>query len=146
MLHRIEYSMFHFIVWFSRLDESSFQSIFEQITKLILVNHDQDLSTDLFRNYTTNVYARILKVFKNLKSLTVTQPFGIFYPGLSLCGLPSDTCFSPILTYLSINVNTFDDCLYLLDGRLKQLTELSVNVCDVDKPSVIPHNMVSFSK
>jgi hypothetical protein len=138
--------MFHFIVKFSRLDESSLQSIFEQITNLILVNHDQNGSIGLLKNYTINVYARILNYFKNLKNLTIIQPFRMLYPGLSLCDLPSGTCFSPILTCLNISVNTFDDCLYLLDGRLKQLTELSVAVYDIDNSSVIVHNMVSSSK
>jgi len=68
------------------------------------------------------------------------------YPGLSLYDLPSTTFFSPILTHLHINVNTFDDCLYLLDGRLKQLITLSVTVYSVDNSLAIVHNIVSFYK
>ncbi|CAM4974203.1 unnamed protein product [Rotaria socialis] len=141
-LNKLE--IFHFqqqIVLNYFTDESSLQSIFEQITNLILVNHDQNGSIGLLKNYTTNVYACILDFFKNLKNLTVIQPFRILYPGLSLSDLPSGTFFSLILTYLNINVNTFDDCLYLLDGRLKQLAELSVAIYDIDNSSVIVHNV-----
>ncbi|CAF4928919.1 unnamed protein product [Rotaria sp. Silwood1] len=63
------------------------------------------------------------------------------YPGLSLCYLPSTTFSSPILTHLYINVKTFDDCLYLLDGRLRKLTTLCVNVYSIDEYSRIVHNM-----
>ncbi len=66
------------------------------------------------------------------------------YPGLSLCGLPLTTFSSPILTHLYINVKTFDDCLYLLDGRLRKLTTLCVTVYSIDYYSRIVHNMVSL--
>jgi hypothetical protein len=95
-------------------------------------------------NYTTNVYARILNFFMGLKNLSIIEPSVMSYPGLSLYDLPSTTFVSPILTHLYINVNTFDDCLYLLDGRLKQLTTLSVIVYSIDSSSAIVHNLVSF--
>ncbi|CAF4151365.1 unnamed protein product, partial [Rotaria sordida] len=69
-------------------------------------------------------------------------PYAIsMYPGLSLCYLPSTTFSSSILTHLYINVETFDDCLYLLDGRLRKLTTLCVNVYSIDEYSEIVHNM-----
>lgn len=39
-----------------------------------------------------------------------------------------------------------DDCLYLLDGQLKQLTTLIIRIRNIDKSSAIIHNMVSFNK
>jgi hypothetical protein len=66
----------------------------------------------------------------------------MLYPGLSFCDLPSTTFHSSILTDLYIHVETFDDCLYLLDGRLKQLTTLSVNVYSIDNSSTIVYNTV----
>jgi hypothetical protein len=102
------------------------------------------------KNYTTNVYSHILTFFKNLKILTVVEPPARVhypgYPGLSLCDLPSTTFSSSILTFLYINVKTFDDCLYLLDGRLRTLTTLYVTVYSIDTSSGIVHNMVSFYK
>jgi hypothetical protein len=131
---------------FSPLGEPSLRSIFqEQITNLTLINDDKDEIIRSLQNYTTNVYSHILTFFKNLKELSIMGPSAIsMYPGLSLCYLPSTTFSSPILTHLYINVKTFDDCLYLLDGRLRKLTTLCVNIYSIDTSSGIVHNMVSF--
>ncbi|UJR34875.1 hypothetical protein I4U23_027653 [Adineta vaga] len=100
----------------------------EQITHLILVNHDKDKLTELSNNYTVDVYERILKFFKNLKHLNIIGSVKMSNPYLSLVGLPPNTFHSSILTYLSIDMCSLDDCLYLLDGRLKQLTTLNDNL------------------
>ncbi|CAM4741141.1 unnamed protein product [Rotaria magnacalcarata] len=77
-----------------------------------------------------------------LTKLSITGPYPIsMYPGLSLRYLPSTTFSSPTLTHLYINVKTFDDCLYLLDGRLRKLTTLCVNIYSIDEYSTIVHNM-----
>lgn len=133
---------------FSPLDESSLRSIFqEQITNLILINDDRDGMIRSWKNYTTNVYSHILTFFKNLKNLSVIEPSVVLgYPALSLCDLPSTTFSSSILTHLHISVKNFDDCLYLLDGRLRKLTTLCVNVYYMETSSGIIHNMVSFYK
>ena len=133
---------------FPPLDKSSLRSIFqEQITNLTLINNDEDEWTRSLKNYTTNVFGHILTFFKNLKELSIIGPSAIsMYPGLLLCYLPSTTFSSPILTHLYINVKTFDDCLYLLDGRLGKLTTLCVNIYSIDEYSRIVHNMVSFYK
>ncbi len=68
----------------------------------------------------------------------------MLYPGLSLCNLPSTTFYSSILTHLYIHVETFDDCLYLLDDRLERLTTFSVTIYSIDNSSTIVHNMVNF--
>ncbi|CAF2346741.1 unnamed protein product [Rotaria sp. Silwood2] len=124
-------------------NESLVRSIFqEQITNLTLINDDEDGMIRSLKNYTTNVYSHILTFFKNLKELSIMEPSAIsMYPGLSLCYLPSTTFSSPILTHLYINLKTFDDCLYLLDGRLRKLTTLCVNVYSIDEYSRIVHNM-----
>jgi hypothetical protein len=134
--------------WFSPLGKSSLRSIFqEQIINLILINNDKEEMIGSVTNYTRNVYNHILTFFKNLKNLSVMDPSTMpSYPGLSLRDLPSTTFSSPILTHLYINMNTFDDCLYLLDGRLRQLTTLCVTVYAIDKSSGFVHIMVSFYK
>ena len=98
------------------------------------------------KNYNKNVYEHILKFFKNLKHLNIIEIPNQLYPPLLLCDSPSISFFSTTLTYLCINVDTFDDCLYLLDGRLKQLTTLIVKTRQICKSSLIIHNMVSFNK
>ncbi|CAF0770559.1 unnamed protein product [Adineta steineri] len=74
------------------------------------------------------------------------EPSAVSYPTLSLCYLPSTSFSSPILTHLNINVETFDDCFYLLDGRLRKLTTLCVDVYHMDTFEEIVYNMVSFYK
>ncbi|CAF1297643.1 unnamed protein product [Adineta steineri] len=119
-------------------NESRLQYIFQQqITDLILVNVDKYNMAVSLENYTRNVYVHILNFCENLTHLTVT---GTSYPALSLCHLPSNTFSSSILTYLNITVRTLDDCLYLLDGRLKQLTILIVEISLTNSTTII-HNM-----
>jgi hypothetical protein len=126
------------------LDESSLRCVFHQITNLILVNNDKHESLRASTEYTRNVYAHIVNCFKNLKYLNIVRPDITIYPGLSLCNLPSNTFHFSILTDLHINVETFVDCLHLLDGRLKQLTTLNVIVHSIDKSSAIVRNMVNL--
>ncbi|CAM4815973.1 unnamed protein product [Rotaria magnacalcarata] len=74
-LNKLE--IFHFqqqIVLNYFTDESSLQSIFEQITNLILVNHDQHGSIGLLKNYTTNDNLPNLKCF-SLKSICRFQQY-----------------------------------------------------------------------
>jgi hypothetical protein len=130
----------------SYLDQSSLRSIFQdQITNLILINDDDHIK-DHGSIYTSKIYAHILNFFKNLKVLNIIETSVMSYPALSLCYLPSNTFSSSILTELHINVETFNDCLYLLDGRLKQLTRLSVTVDHVPKSISIINSMVSLEK
>jgi hypothetical protein len=141
VIDRIDYCKFHY---FFSLDESSLPSIFrQQITKLILVNNDTNESISSLKDYTKNVYVNILNFFKNLKHLNIIGPY---VPGLSLCNLSSTTFYSSILTYLCITVANFDDCLYLVDGRLKRLTTFNVTVYSIDNSSTIVHNMVNFHR
>lgn len=128
------------------LDESPFWYIFkQQITDLILINNDQNAGVQMM-NYTTNVYARILSLFENLKNFSVVRACIDECPPLSLHGLPSTTFFSSILTKLSINVYYFEDCLSLLDGRLKQLSTFIVNVDGAENDSSMVFNSVSLHR
>ncbi len=85
-----------------------------------------------------------MNFFKNLKHLNIIGSYVPCSPGLSLRDLPSTTFYSSILTHLCIHVQTIDDCLYLLDGRLKQLTTCNVTVYFIENSSTIVHNTVNF--
>ncbi|CAF4076435.1 unnamed protein product [Rotaria magnacalcarata] len=99
-------------------DESLLRSVFQQqITSLILVNDDKGAIIGSLNEYTRNIYVHILNFFKNLTHLNIIGP------NIMLCP-----------------VENFDDCLYLLDGRLKQLTTFNVNVYSIDTSSTIVHN------
>ncbi|CAF3091368.1 unnamed protein product [Rotaria sp. Silwood2] len=123
-------------------NESPLRYIFQQqITELILGNRDRNSMIGSSKKYTTNVYGHILKFFKNLKYLSIIETFNPSYPCLSLHKLPPATFFSSTLTHLCINMFTLDDCLYLLDGRLKQLSTLIIGISYVGEFSSIIHNM-----
>jgi hypothetical protein len=85
-----------------------------------------------------------LTYFEKLEHLNVIQTTILGYPGLSIRYLPLNTFSSLTLTYLSINVITFTDCLCLLGGRLKQLRTLIVQIYSLDTDLSIVHNLVSI--
>ncbi|CAF4161791.1 unnamed protein product [Rotaria sordida] len=122
-------------------NQSIFQDIFKhQITELILENSDQGRGAISLEEYTENIYARILTFFENLTHLSIVKSSSISeYPPLSIWYLPS-TFSSSILTKLNINVRRIHDCFHLLDGRLKQLKILIVEVGYIDNNLQIIHN------
>jgi len=112
----------------SSLDKSNFGRIVkQQITDLILMTSGKhDILT--MKDYTRNVCARIIDFCENLKYLNIDQSSLEGYHFVSFSGLPSTIFSSLTLTKLSIRVYHFEDCLCLLDGRLKHLTNLTVNI------------------
>jgi hypothetical protein len=52
---------------------------------------------------------------------------------------------SSTLIKLKINVSTFVDCLYLLDGRLDSLSTLIINVEEIHDPLLNIHTRVSIT-
>ncbi|CAF2666240.1 unnamed protein product [Rotaria sp. Silwood2] len=122
-------------------DNSVFRHIFQhRITDLILHNNDQYISKMRLDIYTRNVYGHILAIFKNLKHFTIISSSFHEYPHLSISYLPATVYFSSTLTVLCINVFHFEDCLYLLDGRLKQLSTLIVEIRYIFNLKLIHHN------
>ncbi|CAF0787306.1 unnamed protein product [Adineta steineri] len=81
------------------------------------------------------------EIVSNYFTSNIMEPSVVSYPHLSLCCLPSTSFSSPILTHLYINVQDFDDCLFLLDGRLSKLTTLCIVVYHMDTLEKIVHNM-----
>ncbi|CAF1507625.1 unnamed protein product [Adineta steineri] len=124
------------IVSYYFTDESSFRRIFrEQITDLILI-YDKNNDITVQREYRNGIHEYIMKFFHNLKYLSINGPSS----HLILDDSSPTTCFSSILTKLCVYVYCFQDCLTLLDGRLKQLTTFIVEI-DHSEPSSIAHNM-----
>ncbi len=79
----------------------------------------------------SNLFALILSLGKCLKNLTISQ----LLSGRSLTDptfyLASVHHVSLTLTKLKINVNTFDDCLYILDGHLQCLSTLIIDILKI---------------
>ncbi|CAF3071348.1 unnamed protein product, partial [Rotaria sp. Silwood2] len=125
-------------------DKSILQHIFKcQITELILENTDNSAYVDdeiLSEKYNKNAYKSILTLFKNLQSLSIVGSSINSYPPLSILDLPSTIICSSNLTKLCIYVDSLDDCLYLLDGHLKQLTIFIVQIDYIHNDLSIVHN------
>jgi hypothetical protein len=131
----------NFIFVFYIQDNSILRNLLtQQITHL---NIDiQNETTSQLSEISSNIFALILSLAKRLIHLNFCQLFpqrkmsSCIYEllptscNLSICvyKLPQTICMSSSLTELKINVATFDDCLYLLDGHLHCLSKLIINV------------------
>lgn len=89
--------------------------------------------------YPEGVYEHVIQFSKNLQHLSVTG----FCVVLVLENCPLTACSSSTLNKLCVCVGRFEDCLALLDGRLKNLTSFSVAVSYGDHVPLIVYNMVS---
>ena len=126
------------------LDDSHFSRICkQQITNLTLVINENKIEIDE-EDYTKNVYAPVLAVFENLKCLSIMPSSIDNCPLFSLWFTPEKVFSSSTLTKLCINVHDFNDCLLLLDGQLKQLTALIVQVHLITDEISVLHKRVSF--
>ncbi|CAF0910116.1 unnamed protein product [Rotaria sordida] len=89
---------------------------------------------------TTNVYIKLLDFFENLNYLSCIGSYVNENPVLSFINLPSTTFVSSNLTKLRVTVDSFGDCLYLLDGRLNQLSTFIVIIVNVKDNSSMGFN------
>ncbi len=134
-------------ILFLSLDESTFGRIFEQQITDLTVRIDDKYDRRLMMDCTKNVYARIVSFFQNLINFNIDHSCYIKCPPLSFSDLPSTTFVSSTLMKLSAVVNDFEDCLRLLDGRLKQLSSFTVtiNYCK-NSASTMPNSVSLISK
>ena len=91
-----------------------------------------------------DIYTQIISFFEKLTDFHVDYSSDITCPILSIRDQPSTTFFSSILTKLSILVHYLEDCLCLLDGRLKQLSSFTVSVFICKNVSLPMTNFVSL--
>ncbi|CAM4777925.1 unnamed protein product, partial [Rotaria magnacalcarata] len=117
----------------------------EQITCLHIQVSDEVTSNFPVENH-SNIFSLILFMCKNLNDLT----FSHWFIGLGLTffiyKLSSTSCVSSTLTKLRIHVNTFDDCLFLLDGRLESLSTLIINIVEIFNTSATIDNTKKLPK
>jgi hypothetical protein len=52
-------------------------------------------------------------------------------------------CRSAILTELRVNINCFDECLYLFDGYVPSLSTLNISVKEIRETSRTRNNKVN---
>ncbi len=115
----------------------------DQITQLN-VNTYVEITETSDRNE-LNMFPMILSICKRLCDLIFNQRILDKKLLVSIFNLPTTSCISSTLTKLNIHVNTFDDCLYLLDGRLECLSTLIIDIHTITKSSLNKHNTVSIS-
>ena len=102
-----------------------------------------DLTIRTSQTCKRDIYTPIISFFEKLTDFHVDYSFDTTCPILSICDQPTTTFFSPILTKLSILVRYLEDCLCLLDGRLKQLSIFTVSVFACKNASLPMPNIVS---
>lgn len=112
------------------LEETSFIRICnEQISHAVVTVVDKVKSASLtLSDVATNLYLPIFNRLKSVTHLEFVIKDSFQYPPLSLEDLPPTACFSSTLVHLSIKLMDFEDCLFLLDGRLNQLHTLNVEI------------------
>jgi len=123
------------------LDESALTHIYKkQISKLVttMANNNETPMKDAIRT----VYTHIFTIFINLQYLNFLSPSNQYMYYLSFNTEPPNI-FSSILTELHVNLRSFDDCLYLLDGRFIQLRAFYVNIVSICLPFVVINNKLS---
>jgi hypothetical protein len=99
----------------------------DQITHLnVNIYYERILS--LFNDDISNIFSFLLSFCKHLVQLTFNQYLCDTPLEFSRYDIPLTNCVSSTLTKLEIIVGNFKDCLYLLDGRLKCLSILIINV------------------
>jgi hypothetical protein len=121
------------------LDETIIQKLKYQISSLVIKSVDkQNTSRDVNTQLFTNIFDTFinLQYFKFDSLLFYDQRMSIIYS--------PRVVFSSVLLELHVKVDSFDDCLYLLDGRFNQLRTLYVNIlCAFSRPG-IKNNQVYF--
>ncbi len=129
------------------LEESPLSRIFKnQITTLNITLAKSKIkgSTSNKMNVVCNL---ILTMFNSLRCLKF-HPYSdvniCYNERLSFSFREPSTFFSSSLMELHINVCNFTDCLYLLDGRFKQLHTFCVNVDQFRLPSEAIINKVDY--
>lgn len=126
------------------LDKNPLIDIFKnQISKMVITIADN--RKNLFEgNVSTTVFTHVLSVFTNLRFLKFHSSSPHEYAQrLSFENKPP-TFFSSTLMELHANVHSFNDCLYLLDGRFNQLRTFHVKLSTVLRPSRMINNQVGY--
>lgn len=110
----------------------------DQITELRITNSikiDQSTDRDRFE-----VFGMILTVSKQLCDLNFSE---YLLKNTSNSNGPNGSFTSSILTKLNVFVHSFDDCLYLLDGRFECLSTLIVRIAAPVKLNSKTENQVN---
>ena len=132
-------------MYFVYLDDSPFAHMFKHQISHLSITADEESTTESMMNLVTHIYARIFAMLTNLTHLDfVTNNHSLYEPPC-LKNLPSTTCSSSSIVYLRVRVNTLDDCICLLDGRLSQLHTFIVIVDETENSATTVDDTVKKS-
>ena len=124
------------------LDERLSASIFKNQITTLIISIDPDKNK---RSTMNNICNHVFTVFINLTHLTFYDAayqnnarlsFDVRFPTFS----------SSSLLVLKIKVQTFDVCLYILDGRFEQLHTLDIELANLFPPLEDIENQVRFTR
>ncbi|CAF4656270.1 unnamed protein product, partial [Rotaria sp. Silwood2] len=110
-----------------------------QITTLFTTIHNNNNNDDYDEMLlsTRNIFDYIFIFFTNLIDLTFYESSYKNRLPLYFADPPSHTFRSSTLLKLNVRIQSFDDCLYLLDGRFNQLHTLYVDLTSIHRPNHI---------
>ncbi|CAF4888637.1 unnamed protein product [Rotaria socialis] len=106
--------------------------LMDQIKHLVVeIKDETTTATGLSYKNTLDILSLILFSSKRLTHLIFSEWSSEEPLAISIFNHPTASCVSSTLTQLEIHIDTFDDCLYLLDGRFECLTTLIVNILKI---------------
>lgn len=122
-----------FLSFISTLDDACFGNLLKkQISNLTVAIKFTELQPSL-DDLDNNIYIRIFSIFTNLTNLDFrTSGCWRRHARLALYHLPIMSCLLPNIINLNISVDTLDDCLCLLDGRLASLQTLFITIYHIE--------------
>jgi hypothetical protein len=128
------------------LDKSPLFEVFNKKIQSLFITMVDKKKNRSESNSVTPVFTSILNVFNNLRYLNCHPFVESHLPQLSFDN-KTPTFFSSTLLELHINVAEFNDCLYLLNGRLSLLRIFYVKINFFRFPSeVIKDKVYYFGK
>ena len=125
------------------LDDTTFTNIHKnKILSLIIDISENKKQKSTEEDLSTIILTQVLTMFTNLQYLKM-GPTLCWHQRLSFKNSHPPVISSTLLE-LHVSVMTFTDCLYLLDGRFKQLHTLHVNTLTMPSDSLIINNEVDY--
>ena len=117
----------------SRSDKSPFANLFKQRITHLNVSIDDSKLKLLLVDGNENLYAFISSIFTNLIDFSFTcHGFWRRYAHLKIDDSHHKNSFLQNIINLRIDVDTLDDCLRLLDGRLIYLRKFVVSIYKIE--------------
>ncbi|CAF1620641.1 unnamed protein product [Adineta ricciae] len=109
-------------------DDLVLRDLAKRVTNL---NIDMKKPIEKLSKTLPKIFASIISLCKRLTNLNVCYMFPLGQCELFIYTIPREMNISSSLTTLKINVKTFIDCVYLLDGRFQCLSTFIVKVKEI---------------